>query len=75
MLSPNKYVGFNQSYIGQARAILECRAPNQTVTQLWSIVKPKMPNSTLSSFFIALSLLYALGTVNLIDGILVWTRI
>lgn len=74
MLMPNKYMGLDLSYIGQARTILECRGSEQTVAQLWSIVKPRIPNATLSAFFISLSLLYALETVSLENGILVWAR-
>lgn len=74
MLKPNKYVGLDSSYIGQAATILEGRRSGQTVAQLWSEVRGTSRGQTLSSFLISLSLLNGLGLVELENGLLRWTK-
>jgi hypothetical protein len=72
MLIPDKYVAVERSLLGQAAAILEVKQPNQTVSELWSVLATSQSGWTFDRFALALALLFGLGVVRLDHGILDW---
>ncbi|MEU4840062.1 ABC-three component system middle component 6 [Nocardia testacea] len=73
MLLPDKYVSVDRSLLGQSAKILRARGEEQTVSELWSLVSESDHSWTFDRFALALSLLFALGSVELKNGILGWS--
>lgn len=74
MILPSKYVSMETSLLGQASTLLQCRRDEQTVSDLWTQVRALQPNLTFARFTAALTMLYALGSVDWSDGLLRWER-
>lgn len=72
MLLPDKYVSVERSVLGQAAKILNHRAPDRTVSELWSALVSEDSSWTFDRFALALSLLFGLGVVDLQNGVLTW---
>lgn len=71
-LLPSKYVPLGMSLIGQAALILDCRRDSQTVSDLWSRARSENEDLSFASFIDSLTILHALGAVDLSRGILRW---
>ena len=74
MILPSKYLLMEMSLLGQAATILTCRQDAQTVSGLWSRARAQRPNLTFARFSEALTLLYSLGAVESVNGLLMWER-
>lgn len=72
MLLPNKYVRERSSLLGQAATLLSKRRPGMTVSDLWYTLKESEDEISYDTFILSLDLLYILGVVDLVDGLLQW---
>ncbi|MFI2102816.1 ABC-three component system middle component 6 [Isoptericola sp. NPDC019693] len=71
-LLPTKYVDARRSVLGRSATLLECRRPNQTVSELWMAVRHESDSINFGEYSEALTLLFLLGAVDLDRGKLVW---
>ncbi|WP_407320340.1 ABC-three component system middle component 6 [Isoptericola halotolerans] len=69
---PTKYVDARRSVLGRSAIILECRRPNQTVSELWTNVRHERDSINFGEFSEGLVLLFLVGAVDLDRGKLVW---
>jgi hypothetical protein len=72
LLLPNKYIHERQSVIGQSGLLLLHKREDQTVSELWHAASHADNDLTFGRFEMALTLLYTLGAVTLVHGILTW---
>lgn len=71
-LLPSKYVPLSMSVIGQAAFILGHRHEDQTVSDLWTRVRDAHDSLSFGNFVTSLTLLHALGAVEIRYGLLRW---
>lgn len=70
MILPTKHIPTSQSLLGIGGTILEHLRSGKTVTRLWDDCRRQSETMTFNRFIIALDLLYAIGGVEFVDGVL-----
>ena len=74
-LIPNKTIKPEYSLLGIGAVLLREISDRDTVTSLWEKVRQSEKINTYEKFLSALVLLYALGVIDLRDGVLVKSEI
>lgn len=70
MILPTKYVSSEHSLIGTGAAILSGLRQPTTVSSLWENLRTNLRVGNFEHFALALCLLYAIGAVEMQDGLL-----
>ena len=70
MILPTKHVRSENSLVGIGAVLLQLLARQQTVTRLWKHAQAANPILTFPRFVLALDFLFAMGAVELEDGLL-----
>lgn len=70
MILPTKHIAPQNSLLGIGAALLELLSDQQTVTRLWDQARTGNKLLTFQRFVLAVDLLFAIGAVELTDGIL-----
>jgi hypothetical protein len=70
LILPTKHIPTDQSLLGVGAALLPLLDSPQTVTALWERARTDPRVITFERFVLALDLLYAIGCVNMVDGLL-----
>jgi hypothetical protein len=73
VILPSKHIGFEQALIRVGADVLEALTVATTVTTLWTNARNAGQVRTFDQFCLALSFLFAVGAVELRDGLLVRT--
>lgn len=71
MILPNKHISMEFSLLGIGGKILAEMNQPQTVSSLWEAVKSEIGVATFERFTLSLSLLFAIGAIDLNNGLLV----
>jgi hypothetical protein len=71
MILPTKHISTKHSILGAGAAILQHVDPPQTITALWERVRVVPEISVYWRFVLALDFLFAIGVVDLEDGLIV----
>ena len=70
MILPNKYLEANRSLLGVGGVLLQHLDSPRSVTALWNRVRALAETGTFERFSLSLDFLYAIGMVELEDGLL-----
>jgi len=70
MILPTKHIAPENSLLGIGAGLLTLLAHEQTVTRLWDRARAANRVLTFQRFILALDLLFAIGAIELTDGIL-----
>lgn len=70
MILPTKHVSAEHSLLGVGALVLSRLGRPRTVSALWEDVRPNSQVATFERFSLALDLLYAIGAVDFLDGLL-----
>jgi hypothetical protein len=71
MILPTKHISAQNSILGAGAVLLQCLEAPRTVTGLWESVREAPEIGFYWRFILALDLLFAIGAVELADGLLV----
>lgn len=74
MILPNKYVSLDNSLLGAGAVLLPLLPEPKTTTELWEKVKNSPQIVGYGRFILTLDFLYAIGAVEIVDGLLVRTN-
>lgn len=70
MILPTKYLPIEQSLLGVGALLMSKLRSGRTVSALWSEVKEREEVGSFERFTLSLDLLYAMGIIDLRDGII-----
>jgi len=71
MILPTKHVSLDKSLLGAGAFLLSRIDEPATTTGLWSIVKEAYCIESYGRFILTLDFLYAIGAIDLVDGLIV----
>lgn len=69
MILPTKHISERQSVLGAGATVLRHLDTPQTVTGLWERVRHHNETSVYSRYILTLDFLFAIGVINLEDGL------
>lgn len=70
MILPTKHISINHSLLGVGALLLEHLEQPRTITALWERTRTDPHIGSFERFILVLDLLYALGAIDLQDGLL-----
>jgi ABC-three component (ABC-3C) system Middle Component 6 len=70
MILPTKHISPERSLLGLGATVLQELDKPQTITRLWERLRPSANTGSFERFILALDLLYALGTIEIDQGLL-----
>lgn len=71
MILPTKHVSLDKSLLGGGAFLLACVEGPSTTTGLWERAKEASGIESYSRFVLTLDFLYAVGAIDLVDGLIV----
>ena len=71
MILPTKYIPLHSSLLGAGSAVLQLLEAPATPTGIWEIAKHAPEVASYGRFVLILDFLYAIGTIDLVDGLIV----
>lgn len=74
MILPTKHISTQNSLLGVGAVLLKNLDKPRTVTALWERVRALPEIGVYERFILSLDLLYAIGALDLVDGILVRSK-
>lgn len=70
MIMPTKHISINKSLIGVGGLILSHLKRPNTISNLWNTLRKHPDVVTFERFILTIDMLYAIGAVEMVDGLL-----